>query len=71
MIALGKSSATVSILIRELFFSNCYDHFLRLSGFPHLFSNVFLINLKFDFSILSHEQRKQNNFFKELSNHSF
>ena len=69
MIALGKCSATVGILIRELFFSNCYD--LRLSGFPHLFSNVFLISLKFDFSILSREQRKQNNFFKELSNHSF
>ena len=43
--ALNKFSPTVRILVREPF--NCYDYFLRLSGFHDLLENAFLINLKF------------------------
>ena len=49
-------------LVEEL--SNWYDYFLRLSGFPDLFSKVYLITFKFsqfDFSAtLLQEQSKSN-----------
>ena len=35
----SESSPTVSTLARELF--NCYDYFLRLSGYPDLFGKYF------------------------------
>ena len=43
--ALSKFSPTTYTYVEEL--SNCYDYFLRLSGFPHLFGKVFFITFKF------------------------
>ena len=59
-----RSFSTVSILVQELF--NCYDHFFRFSGFPNLFSKVFLIIFKFSWLLFysngfSLEHCKQNN----------
>ena len=34
-----------AVLVEEL--SNCYDNFLRNSGFPNLFGKAFLITFKF------------------------
>ena len=43
---INKTTCTMSsALVEEL--SNCYDYFLRLSGFPDLFGKVFLITFKF------------------------
>ena len=36
---------SMDTLVEEL--SNCYDTFLMLLGFPHLFGKVFLITFKF------------------------
>ena len=49
--ALRKSSPTMCTLVEEL--SNCFDYFLRLSGFHDLFGKLFLITFEFysfDFS---------------------
>ena len=46
-------SVTVNSLVREPFLLGCYNYFLRLSGFPDLFGNVFLINLKLIFNLFA------------------
>ena len=59
---LNKSMLNICSLGVKL--SNCYNCFLRFSGFPDLFGNIILINLKFypldGFSTFSQKHCKQN-----------
>ena len=43
--------STPSANPRQIKLSNCYDYFLRLSGFPDLLDKVFVITLKFPYLI--------------------
>ena len=43
--ALSKSSPTMGTLVEKLL--NCFDYFLRLSGFPDLSGKEFLMTFKF------------------------
>ena len=44
---INKTTPIMCTVVEEL--SNCYDYFLRLSEFPDLFGDVFLILFKFSF----------------------
>ena len=47
---LTKSYPTARTLIRERF--NCFNYFLRLSGFPNSYRKVFQINLVFSYNLV-------------------